>query len=517
MTTPPEDVRRRATLAAAPSEWAGPSFLWSAAGESGWELIAGGWRWRSIEWEHRYDDAGLASRGPADTPWGWPGQRLQAVTAPASTSDSPATGPAAELEVVIDAAPPGGDLLAVAGLRAAATAVLGPAASAELAGLPPLGSVSITRNRPLLTRTEAGLRVADLRFSTMPYGHGDPHRPIQFASRWLRLAATDTGLLVLWGPQEGQWQPEHIRWPHHAVPSRRAESLATAARPAGVEDRLACLLADCLEHERYYLDTWQMELETWEATIYSSLAAGEAVLKGVDLSDPVRAQAGSLAVFLSRTQLDLRAVKRRSEVEPLFASREVQAVLKPGLAEAMAVQAVNQRLRREAFSLLTSVAAGEQLQAARDQAEAAQAQQQATEGLQRTIAWVTALLLAPTVVIGVFGANLHEFAAGDGTLVQLGQWMLLAAAVSISVLWWRNPPAAPSRWLVLVAALLGVAAVAGGLALWTDDRGGQTPLWAASVSAWSVATLIARFRSRRPKPGAGIRIIDPTRETTAWT
>jgi len=293
-------------------------------------------------------------------------------------------------------------------------------------------------------------------------------------------------------------------------------SLRTAAGPAGVEDRLAGLLGDCLQHEQYYLDTWQMELEAWEADVYTSLAAGEAVLKDVDLSDPVRASAGSLAVFLSRTQFDLRALRRRSEVEPLFGGEQVQRVLQSGLAQAVGTQSVNQQLRREAFSLLTSVASGEQLQAARDQADAAHAQRRATEGLQATIAWVTALLLAPTVVVGVFGANLREFSDGaKATLVQMGQWALLAAGVSMSVLWWRNPPGARRRWLVVVPVLLAVAAVGGGLLLWRDGRVGQGLVWAAGVGAWSAATAIAHLKpARRP---ARRRRWPRRRETAAWT
>ncbi|HVQ91594.1 MAG TPA: hypothetical protein VMU51_11205 [Mycobacteriales bacterium] len=512
MATPPDDVLRRPTLAAAPAGWAGPSFLWSTAGEQGWRLIAGGWRWRVTEWEQRLDDAGLTDAGPTVTPWGWPGRELHS----AATAAQP--GGADELEVIIDEVPAGGGLLDADGVREAVDAVLGPEAAAELAGLPPLGSVSLTRNRPLSAGAASGLRAADLRFSTLPYRHGDSGRPIQSATRWLRVAATDTALVALWGPLEGQWEPEHVRWPHHAVPSRRAASLATAAGPASVDTRLANLLADCLEHEQYYLDTWQMELEAWEAGIYASLAAGEAVLKEIDLSDPVRAQAGRLASFLSRTQVDLRALKRRGQVEPLFAADQVQAVLQPGLADALATQAVNQRLRREAFSLLTSVATGEQLQASRDQADATHAQRQATEGLQQTITWVTALLLAPTVVIGVFGANLHEFAAGNGTLVQLGQWMLLAAGISMSVLWWRIPPATPARWLPAVPIVLAAAAITGSITLAVQGRGGQALLWAASVSAWVVASLIARLRPRRHRPGRRrIATADRTRETAAWT
>ncbi len=179
-------------------------------------------------------------------------------------------------------------------------------------------------------------------------------------------------------------------------------------------------------------------------------------------------------------------------------------------------QSVNQQLRREAFSLLTSIASGEQLQAARDQADAAHAQQRATEGLQQTIAWVTALLLAPTVVIGVFGANLHELADGaKATLVQLGQWALLAAGVSMSVLWWRTPPATRRRWLGIVPVLLGVAAVVGGLVLWSDGRPGDGLLWAAGVTAWCTATLVALLRpARRP---VRRRPWSRRRETAAWT
>src|SRR4051812_30120477 len=146
-----------------------------------------------------------------------------------------------------------------------------------------------------------------------------------------------------------------------------------------------------------------MELEAWEANVYSSLSAGDSVLRGVDLSDPVRARAGTLATFLSRTEFDLRALRRRLAVEDLFDAEEVQQTVRPGLDRATRTQVDNQRLRREAFSLLTSIAAGEQLQATRDQADAADAARQATEALQQTIAWVTALLLAPTIVIGVFG------------------------------------------------------------------------------------------------------------------
>jgi hypothetical protein len=98
----------------------------------------------------------------------------------------------------------------------------------------------------------------------------------------------------------------------------RVSSLQVAARFATPAARLASILGDCLEHETYYLDTWQMELEAWEANVYNSLAEGESVLRGVDLSDPVRARAGTLATFLSRTEFDLRALRRRLAVEDLF-------------------------------------------------------------------------------------------------------------------------------------------------------------------------------------------------------
>lgn len=480
MSTTPEEVRTRPVLSEAPELWAGPSFLWSTGREGGWALLAGGWRHRGTEWEGRFADAGLVEGAETETPWGWSAHLFT------SPDGGPGSG-SQELEVILDAS-----YLDLPGLPEALVAVLGTDATAELIALPRPGGTSITRNRPLVVASTSGLRVADLRFSTLPYSHGDIDRPVQYASRWLRLAASAEAVVLLWAPPEGHWEPEHVRWPHHAVPSRRVDSLRVAARPAPPTTRLARILGDCLEHEAYYLDTWQMELEGWEANVYSSLAEGEAVLRGVDLSDRVRARAGTLATFLSRTEFDLRALRRRLDVEPLFDAEEIRRTVQPGLDRSTRTQTANQRLRREAFSLLTSVAAGEQLQATRDQADAADAQRQATEALQQTIAWVTALLLAPTIVIGIFGANIVQFAPDSaGTLPELAQWAVLASGLSMAILWWRMPPptirpafrAAPSALTVL---LLGTA-----ITLLATGHIERAVLWSATVAVWLAAALVA--------------------------
>jgi Mg2+ and Co2+ transporter CorA len=529
MTTTPSEVRTRPDLASAGEQWAGPSFLWSTVRQGARRLLAGGWRYRCTAWEQRFDDAGLTEIGVATTTWGWPAHEL----APDSAGHSPGSGGDAaadlagsagctELDVIVEPVDGSDDYLAMPGLRAALHTVLGAEAAAELMNLPPPGTTSITRNRPLLPRSGAGLRVADIRFSTLPYGHGDWDRPVQYASRWLRLATTGNAVVCLWGELLGHWEPRHVRWPHHAVPSRRVASLRQSLSPAGVPERVAAVLADCLEHEQYYLDTWQMELENWEAKVYSSLAAGDAVLVGIDLSDLVRERAGRLATFLSHTQFDLRALARRAHVEDLFQDELIQVILRDGLDRARALQADSQRLRREAFSLLTAVAAGEQLQASREQAEATHAQRQATESLQETITWVTALLLAPTVVIGVFGANIAGLAPGaTATFLQLGQWMLVAAGLSMTALFWRNPPKRHRTWPWAAGAALATAAVVGTAALIADNRGGTAGLWAASSGAWILALVSAQLadalktsRARRTRTHAKTR---PVRETTAWT
>ena len=486
MSTTPEEVRTRPVLAAAPELWAGPSFLWSTPCEDGWALLAGGWRLRGTEWEGRFADAGLVQGAETETPWGWP----------AHLFTSPGSGPGSgsqELEVILD-----DSYLDLPGLPEALDAVLGADAAAELIALPRPGGISITRNRPLLAGSTSGLRVADLRFSALPYSHGDIDRPVQYASRWLRLAASAEAVVLLWAPPEGHWQADHVRWPHHAVPSRRVDSLRVAARPAPPAIRLACILGDCLEHEAYYLDTWQLELEAWEANVYSSLAEGEAVLRGVDLSDRVRARAGTLATFLSRTEFDLRALRRRLDVEPLFDSEEIRRTVAPGLDRSTRTQTENQRLRREAFSLLTSVAAGEQLQATRDQADAADAQRHATEALQQTIAWVTALLLAPTIVIGIFGANIVQFAPDSaGTLPELAQWAVLASGLSMAVLWWRMPPPFVRPGLRAFPLVLAVLLVITGLSLAVAGHPRQGALWSVTVATWLVAALVALRRPDR--------------------
>ena len=506
MSTTPEEVRTRPVLAAAEHLWAGPSFLWSTGRLGSWRLLAGGWRHRCTAWERRFADAGLVDGGETETPWGWPGQVL---TDPAS--GDPGTG-CEELEVILDHAD--ADYLAMPGLADAVRTVLGPQGLADLTALPRPGATSITSNRPLLASSAAGLRVADLRFSTLPYSHGETDRPIQYASRWLRLAASPDAVVLLWAPLEGRWEPEHVRWPHHAVPSRRVESLRVAARPGPATTRLAHILGDCLEHEAYFLDTWQMELEAWEAKVYGSLADGETVLRGVDLSDPVRARAGTLATFLSRTEFDLRALRRRLEVEDLFDTEEIRTAVRPVLDRASATQTVNQRLRREAFSLLTAVAAGEQLQASRDQADATDAQRQATEALQQTIAWVTGLLLAPTIVIAIFGANIVQVApSSTATLPQLAQWAVLASGLSMTVLWWRMPPVSVRPVLRLVPPLLALLAGVTFLVLLAKGRPEQAGLWAGTITAWLVAALVALRRHDRP----GRRTLRRTPRRTRWT
>ena len=485
MSTAPEEVRSRPVLATAPELWAGPSFLWSTVRDGRWVLLAGGWRYRCTEWEGRFADADLVDGGETETPWNWPAHLF--------TGSDDSGGGSEELEVILDE-----QYLDLPGLPDALRTVLGADAAAELTALPRPGTTSITRNRPLLASPTTGLRVADLRFSALPYSHGDTDRPVQYASRWLRLAASADAVVLLWAPLEGHWEPEHVRWPHHAVPSRRVDSLRIAGRPAPAVTRLARILGDCLEHEAYFLDTWQMELEAWEANVYSSLAEGEAVLRGVDLSDRVRARAGTLASFLSRTEFDLRALRRRFEVEPVFAAEEVRRSVQPGLTRATATQTENQRLRREAFSLLTSVAAGEQLQATRDQADAADAQRQATEALQQTIAWVTALLLAPTIVIGIFGANIVQVAPGAaGTLPELAQWAVLASGLSMAVLWWRMPPPSVRPGLRAFPPTLAMLLVVTGLSLTAAGHARQGVLWSATVAAWLIATLVALRRTDR--------------------
>jgi hypothetical protein len=69
MSTTPEEVRTRPDLASAPQLWAGPSFFFSTGRYGGWQLLAGGWRYRCTEWERRFADAGLIATGETDTPW----------------------------------------------------------------------------------------------------------------------------------------------------------------------------------------------------------------------------------------------------------------------------------------------------------------------------------------------------------------------------------------------------------------------------------------------------------------
>jgi len=111
---------------------------------------------------------------------------------------------------------------------------------------------------------------------------------------------------------------------------------------------------------------------------------------------------------------------------------------------------------------------------------------------------VTALLLAPTIVIGVFGANIVQFAPGSrGTLLQLGQWAVLASGLSMAILWWRMPPPTVRPAFRAVPAALAVLLLGVGIVLTAAGRVEQAVLWSTTVAVWLGATLVALRR-----PGA---------------
>jgi len=62
-------------------------------------------------------------------------------------------------------------------------------------------------------------------------------------------------------------------------------------------------------------------------------------------------------------------------------------------------------------------------------------QRAATERLQTTVVWVSALLLAPGLVVGVFGANLSNLAEGaSGSLQDLLAWAFVFSGASATLL-----------------------------------------------------------------------------------
>lgn len=156
----------------------------------------------------------------------------------------------------------------------------------ELPHLPSHEAVTVNANRDTSSPESwavIGASFIDVPVNTLPSTRGGS-LPIISATRWARVIRWSTGMLVLWTPPLGYWEPDEVRWPHHAVPSRSRDALVAMLNPsASMEDRVLGWFDEATGHERYFLETWTTELETWESRLFAQLAKGADAYATMDL------------------------------------------------------------------------------------------------------------------------------------------------------------------------------------------------------------------------------------------
>lgn len=303
----------------------------------------------------------------------------------------------------------------------------------RLDALVPPGQASPTRNRPLsaditgVTASEDVPSVIDLRVTTAPNTHGN--LDVQYTSRWLRLFVTQTTVLAWWQPCfGGSWSPERVRWPHHALPLPSPGGLSDLSKAEDATAIVSTLLGDIVGHLLYYLERWPDELDAVEAGLLHAFASDADPLDDVDVGESKVTQLIRLADLLNQMGADLRGIARRLESEDVLLMLPNRSSLRERIDEGLDEIRSNENRRRLAFSTLASLGAGQQIRLANKQ-------RAATERLQTTVVWVSALLLAPGLVVGVFGANLSNLAEGaSGSLQDLLAWAFVFSGASATLL-----------------------------------------------------------------------------------
>lgn len=231
-------------------------------------------------------------------------------------------------------------------------------------------------------------------------------------------------------------------------------------------------LVDLMNHEAHGIDLAGLSLERWEQALMNRVAdPSSAVAKdGIASLQPELAR---LTQFVGLSRVDQRRLQFRALDGSTWPTSE-----RENLREAMSrwddALAGERGNLRQAYDLLTSSMTAAQLRAA----EAAQA---ATDRLQWSITLVTSLLVAPALIVSVYGANLRELSDGArGSMLALVADMATAAVVTLAVfqlLSGRHVPPRPWNFLVLavdgiIVILVTVLAYLGSVA------------WSSCAAAW---------------------------------
>lgn len=423
----------------APSLWRGPGLVFSVSQPGGQHFAqVGGPRARIAAWEGRWAEPGRSFLPTID--------RLTVgdrdIPARFQSSDS---GEAFSFEVDVswndeDEAEAAMQLLAE---------VLPTRLYELVVSLPALNAESINENRAVRAdRAYFDLRatVLDIPVNSLPSTR-QRSRPLVPGTRWVRLIMVRNGLIALWHPVGTGWVDDRVPWPHNAVPSRTHEHLHDMRTGHLSEaERQARWIDDLVTHEAYFGETWLSELEFWQDDAFQWLTE-DLTLDDVTL---LREDLGILSTYLNSMRWTQRAKQRRVKESGLTESN-------PGCAEKLRASAAEldrglaeKRMRlTESFGILSTISQ-------RVQEDAANRARETSERLNRLITVFTAVLFVPTMVSGIYGANISGLADGArGSLSELIALMLGLALISYGLL-----SSITRRWVdCILGVLCGSATV----------------------------------------------------------
>lgn len=405
-------------LSTSPDVWDGPSYLLAISRESGSEVLLAGWHSRLAQWERKIesytDVVGHPLFGSAAL------SRIDAVAV------EPHQLVSFEFETIagVQSQPRS---------RRITDWLVGPGASEAMwSTIETLGRLPISANRDVdipIVLAEAGARYFDLLLCTLPARRGRGRRDVAFCSRWVRYFVFPRGHIAIYSsPPEGAWSDDVVRWPHHGIPSRAHDFFTDLSHVIAPAERLATSVSDFLTHQTYFANSWRNELELWEQHVFRALTGLSSEVEAAELVE-LEKQLGNLAEYNATLRTAQRSLERRVDVSAAISSHaDLRSRMVQAGNELAVVVAEDREILRGAMSLLSNIAASVQV-------KLAEKQRAAGERLQAMIGILSALFIVPSIVIGIYGANVAELSEGaKGTLSRLVLWTASSIVLSFAVL-----------------------------------------------------------------------------------
>lgn len=385
--------------------WKGPGLLFSVSKETDGRAYTriGGPRGRIATWEHRWPTPGPVF-GPSVTSLDSGNQELVAEFRESELVETfsfeldLSWNDAAEFE---------------AAMRMADSLL--PRRLFELVRNAPQPDVdSVNENREIRMEhfvPELDPKIIDIPINTLPSTRRRSRRLV-LGTRTVSIIFLKNGIISLWGPNVQQsWDPTNVFWPHNAVPSRRKDYLFKIIDgPVAPERRQTALIEDVATHELYFNASWTAELEHWQDSAFQWLT--ESMTEG-DV-DELRADLGLLSRFLTATRWTHRSFMRRPQETDLAGNYCASStVLRQSAGEIERSLSDMRHSLNESFGTLSTISQ-------RLQEDGAARGRAASERLNRLIVLFTTVLFVPTVVSGVYGANIKSLADGArGSLAEV--------------------------------------------------------------------------------------------------